>query len=91
MSEETEKKGETLDDMILRLVSARGAGKTICPSEAAREFRSQNWQGMMGEVRKRAIHLAHQGAITIYRKGKPADPDNFKGIYRLGLPSGEEG
>jgi len=23
---------------------------------------------------------------VIYRKGKPADPDDFKGIYRLGLP-----
>ncbi|MEM5517328.1 DUF3253 domain-containing protein [Henriciella sp. AS95] len=87
MSEpERKKKKETLDDIILRLTAERGQGKTICPSEAARTFRAENWQQLMGEVRVRAIKLAHAGEITIYRKGKPADPDDFKGIYRLGLP-----
>lgn len=84
--EERKKKKETLDEIILRLVDERGAGKTICPSEAAREFRSENWQSLMGEVRVRAVKLAHAGEITIYRKGKPADPDHLKGVYRLGLP-----
>jgi len=23
---------------------------------------------------------------VIYRKGKPADPNDFRGVYRLGLP-----
>ncbi len=25
-------------------------------------------------------------APCIYRKGKPVDPEDFKGVYRLGLP-----
>jgi hypothetical protein len=52
----------------------------------ARTFRPENWQQLMGEVRVRTVKLAHAGEITIYRKGKPADPDDFKGIYRLGRP-----
>ncbi len=26
------------------------------------------------------------GRLVIYRKGKPADPSDFRGVYRLGLP-----
>jgi hypothetical protein len=84
--EERKKRKETLDEIILRLTCERGAGKTICPSEVARTFRPENWQQLMGEVRVRTVKLAHAGEITIYRTGKPADPDDFKGIYRLGRP-----
>ena len=41
---------------------------------------------LLGAIRKTAIRLAHEKRLVIYRKGKPADPDDFKGIYRLGLP-----
>jgi hypothetical protein len=30
--------------------------------------------------------LALAGRLVIYRKGKPVDPNDFKGVYRLGLP-----
>ena len=30
--------------------------------------------------------LAQAGRLVIYRKGKPADPSDFRGVYRLGLP-----
>jgi hypothetical protein len=38
----------------------------------------------MPPVRRAAVQLALAGRITIYRKGKPADPNAFKGVYRLG-------
>jgi hypothetical protein len=37
-------------------------------------------------IRRAAVALAHAGRLVIYRKGKPADPDDFRGVYRLGLP-----
>ena len=40
----------------------------------------------MKPVRRVAQNLAREGRIAIYRKGKPVDPDNFKGVIRLGLP-----
>ena len=88
MSEEKreKKKPETLDDIIRRLVGNCEPGKTVDPSAVAKVFRAENWQGLMREVRLRAVHLARAGEITIYRKGKPTDPDAFKGIYRLGPP-----
>ena len=33
--------------------------------------------------------LARAGRLVIYRKGKPADPDDFRGVYRIGLPRGD--
>jgi len=70
----------------MTLVSARGVGKTICPSEAARAVSPEAWRSLMGEVRAEAVRLAKSGNIVIYRKGKPVDPESFKGVYRLGLP-----
>jgi len=76
----------SLDELIVELVSERGAAKTVCPSEVARAKRDENWQQLMGEIRVRAVKLADAGQIAIYRKGKPVDPHDFKGVYRLGLP-----
>lgn len=88
MSEEDRKRRQkaSLDELIVELVSERGAEKTVCPSEVARAKRDENWQQLMGEIRVRAVKLADAGQIAIYRKGKPVDPHDFKGVYRLGLP-----
>ena len=78
-------------ELILSLVAARGPGKTICPSEVARTLEKDEkaWQGLMHRVRQQAVKLAEEGAIAIYRKGKPVDPQTFKGVYRLGMPQTE--
>ncbi len=84
--------GDPVEDAILRLVAARGPGKTICPSEAARALggpHPDGWGPLMPPVRKAAVRLAHRGQLVILRKGRPVDPDNFKGVYRLALPAVE--
>ncbi|TPW04813.1 MAG: hypothetical protein FD124_2436 [Alphaproteobacteria bacterium] len=43
----------------------------------------------MGEVRDAAVRLAKAGRIVILRKGKPVDPENFKGVIRLRIVDGE--
>ena len=40
-------------------------------------------------VRRAAVRLALEGRLVIYRKGKMADPNDFRGVYRLGAPSQE--
>ena len=75
-----------IEATMLRLVAGRGADKTICPSEVARALggpRPDDWRLLMPPVRR----VAKQGTIAILRKGKPvADPDDFRGVYRLGMP-----
>lgn len=78
-----------IEETILRLAAERGESRTLCPSEAARALggdKPDGWGPLMQPVRRVAVALAEAGRIVIYRKGKPVDPRNFKGVYRLGLP-----
>jgi hypothetical protein len=80
---------EALESTILSLASERGPEKTICPSEAARAIggpHPDGWGPLMIPVRRVAVRLAKEGRVVIYRKGRPVDPDDFKGVYRIGLP-----
>jgi hypothetical protein len=88
-------KGESrpgIEDVIVSLCTERGLGKTISPTEAAKAFaegrrgEGADWHHWIHHVRRAAIGLARTGNIAIYRKGKPADPEDFRGLYRLGLP-----
>jgi hypothetical protein len=69
---------------IMSLVEARGADKSICPSEVARAL-DPAWQRLMTPVRRAAIGLALAGRIDILRKGKPVDPVDVRGVIRLRL------
>ncbi|MGW5959546.1 DUF3253 domain-containing protein [Methylorubrum thiocyanatum] len=79
-----------IEETMLRLVSERGADKTCCPSEVARALggpHPDGWSPLMQPVRRVAVRLTKAGRVLILRKGKPvADPDDFRGIYRLSLP-----
>jgi len=76
---------DTVDTAILSLVEARGVGKSICPTEAARILDPGNWRSRLNAVKQGAIRLAHAGKVDILRKGKPVDPANFKGVYRIAM------
>ena len=78
---------ETAEAIILRLLEEAGAGRTISPTDAARALHAgPEWNIVMPQVRRAAVALALAGRIVIYRKGRIVDPNDFKGVYRLGLP-----
>jgi hypothetical protein len=82
-----------IEATMLRLVAERGAGKTCCPSEIARALggpHPDGWGPLMQPVRRVAVRLTKEGRLAILRKGRPVDPDDFRGIYRLG-PVPEQG
>ena len=92
---ENHPENDPLAETILALCAAVGPGKSICPTDAAKFFARQReeddlaWRSHLTKVRACAVGLARQGRLVIYRKGKPVDPDDFRGVYRLGLPRGE--
>ncbi len=43
----------------------------------------------MQPIRRVAVRLMKEGRIVITRKGRPVDPDDFRGVYRLKLPGSE--
>ncbi len=82
-----------LEAAILDLLRARGSGKTICPSEAARAVAStlspaagpdrNLWQPLMAPARAAALRLVAAGHIEITQGGHPVDGSTAKGPIRL--------
>jgi hypothetical protein len=76
-----------IETTLLRLLEER-AGKALDPAEAARALggpHPDGWGPLMQPIRQVAVRLASEGRLVILRKGKPVDPTDFKGIYRLAL------
>ncbi|WP_103763387.1 MULTISPECIES: DUF3253 domain-containing protein [Roseovarius] len=75
---------DEISDGLMRLARARGAGRTFCPSEAARAL-SEDWRDLMPRVREVAAGLP----LVATQKGVAVDPVAAKGPIRLGLAEGE--
>lgn len=83
----------TLDTLceaaILALLAARGPGRSICPSEAARRVARDSdgeWRSLMPVVRTAAERLRARGAIEITQRGSVlASATAARGPIRLRL------
>lgn len=76
----------TLEQALLDVLT-RAGGKTLSPPEIAHAIAGDDeWHALLVPIRRTAVSLARAGRLVIYRKGKIADPDDFRGVYRLGLP-----
>jgi hypothetical protein len=75
-----------LEDSILDVLMRAGSGTLSAPEIAHAIAPEGGWHGLLMPIRRAAVALAQAGRLVIYRKGKPADPDDFRGVYRLGLP-----
>ena len=82
-----------LERTILQMLQESGAGKTICPSEAARAVAGGGqlsedrgaWEPLMEPARSAARRLVAQGKIVITQGGTIVDPSTAKGPIRLRL------
>jgi len=68
---------------IETLLAQRGAGQTICPSEAARLLAGANsdWRGAMPQVHQAARILAANGEVRLTWRGEPIGEAG--GPYRI--------
>ena len=76
----------SLEDSIIDVLMRTGSGTLSAPEIAHAIAPDGDWHGLLMPIRRTAVALAQAGRLVIYRKGKPADPDDFRGVYRLGLP-----
>lgn len=77
-----------VEERILAAVARRGDGKTICPSEVARELAGEeDFAPLMPVVREAAAALARQGRVEVTQRGRRVDARTARGPIRLGPPS----
>lgn len=82
----TEAKPLPLDRAIIDALTRSGEKTLSAPEIAQKIMHDGDWHDLLVPIRREAIALALAGRLVIYRKGKPADPNDFRGVYRLGLP-----
>ena len=78
---------EPIEAAIFELLAAVAPGKSISPEEVAKAVDPEGWRRQLSRVRGVAVGLARAGRLVITRHGKPADPDDFKGVWRMRLPN----
>jgi hypothetical protein len=81
-----------IEAAMLELLWVRGAGKSICPSEAARIVAGTGsdaqWQSLMPAARRAARRLAARGLAEIWQRGRRVDPSTVRGPIRIRPRSG---
>ena len=86
MSEPDSPQAVRLEDSIVDVLRRAGARTLSAPEIAHAIAPEGDWHALLMPIRRTAVTLAQAGRLVIYRKGKPADPGDFRGVYRLGLP-----
>lgn len=77
---------DPIESAIFDHLNRLAPGKSIEPSDVAKALEPEQWRRMLPRVRAVAVGLAREGRLVITKKGKPVDPDAFKGVIRLKLP-----
>ena len=72
-----------LDQALTRLLTERGAGKTVCPSEVARAVGADQWRDLMEPARAAARRAVARGDAEITQAGRVVDPSTAKGPIRI--------
>ena len=76
----------SLEDAILATLAHAGRKTLGAPEIAHAIAEGGDWHALLTPIRRAAVALAQAGRLVIYRHGKPVDPNDFRGVYRLGLP-----
>ena len=77
---------DPVEAAILEALGKVAAGKSVSPDEVAKALDAEGWRRQLGRVRATAIGMARAGRLVILRHNKPADPDTFRGVWRMRLP-----
>lgn len=81
---------DPIEAVIFELLAKAPAGKSVAPEDVARSIDPEGWRRMLGRVRGAAVGLARQGKLVILRHNKPADPETFRGVWRMRLPVADD-
>lgn len=76
----------SVEEAILAQIAAAGPGKSIDPMNVAKAVQPESWQRILPRVKSEAIMLAKLGQVVILRHNKPANPEDFRGVWRLRGP-----
>lgn len=71
---------------MMALAGERGPNRNVDPMEVAVAIAGHDekiWRRLMKPIKEEARRLAAAGEIVVLRKGKPADPETLRGLWRF--------
>jgi hypothetical protein len=77
---------DPIEATIFELLGRTAPGKSVSPEDVARSVDPEGWRRQLSRVRGIAVALARAGRLVILRHNKPADPGDFRGVWRMRLP-----
>lgn len=78
---------EDAERSVAALLAQRDPGRTICPSEAARDLGGDDgFRELMPLVRDAAREMVARGELEVTQGGEVVDLDRARGPIRLRLP-----
>jgi hypothetical protein len=80
---------QLIEETLFDLLSQVRKDESISPNQVAKAIDATNWQRELPKIRAVIIGLARQGRLEVLRKGKPIEPEGFKGVYRVRLAGSE--
>ena len=72
-----------LEEAVVQLLDARARSASICPSEAARRVRPDDWEEWMERTREAGRRLAVTGIVEFTQNGRRVDPSRARGALRI--------
>lgn len=81
---------EALEKALMQWLLKLPKGKSMCPSELARELEpeEEKWRALMEPIRMAARRLYHKGLVRVLQRGEDVDPDSARGAIRLSATRG---
>ena len=76
---------QKIRDCVLELAQKRGADKSLCPSEVARELQPEDWRPLMSDVRRVTASMVEENLVVVTQFGDRVDPVDAKGHIRISL------
>jgi hypothetical protein len=75
-----------VETAIFELLAKVAPGKSISPEDVAKAIDPTGWRRELARCAPSRSGLARAEKLVILRHNKPADPDTFKGVWRMRLP-----
>jgi hypothetical protein len=81
---------QLIEETIAALLSQVREGESISPNDVAKTLDAENWRRELPKIRAVIVGMTRQGRLEMLRKGRPTEPEEVRGIYRIRKPSAEE-
>jgi hypothetical protein len=77
---------QLIEETIAALLSQVREGESISPNDVAKLLNPEGWRRELPKIRAVIVGMARQGRLEMLRKGRPTEPEEVRGIYRIRKP-----